>query len=68
MDDKDVRLNDQVRYIGVDKFGYENEHTGQIFTVTSRKFDYGSDQYLFHIVNEWDEERFNVPASSLEVI
>lgn len=65
---EDIHPDQQVRYVGLSKFGSVNEHTGQIFTILSRDFDAGSSEYLFNISNEWDEERWNVPSSSLEEI
>lgn len=64
----DIQLGQQVRYTGKDKFGFENEHTGQIFTVIARKWDHGGNEYLFHVQNEWHAERINVPASVLEEV
>lgn len=68
MDALDIKPNQQVRYIGKDKFGFDNDHTGQIFTIVTRHWDDGSHMYLFNIRNEWGEERINVPADVLEEV
>lgn len=64
----DIQPGQKVRYIGRDKFGMANDHTGQIFIVVKRSWNYDSREYLFRIRNVWDEERFNVPADALEEV
>lgn len=68
IESKKVNIYQQVRYIGTDQFGLENEHTGTEFVVVGRKWDEDSQEYLFNLRNTWSELRENVPFSELELL
>jgi hypothetical protein len=67
----DVKMNMRVLYTGKDKFGLRSEHTDTEFNVISRSYDHGGGgdgQWLFLLRNDWNEERWNVPAYLFEPV